>query len=171
MPEILTMPDGSFFEFLHSPGDPEQDPAEMVFTVLPGGPAPPPHVHPRQREVFTLEQGDFELLVAGEWRALVPGEPLAVEPGTTHTFRNRGSQTARVRTVHEPGLTFEDYIRDLHMMVTRHGARTTPALAARMALLWRRYEDTIRPGPLPLRVAFGVLARVGPLLGLRAPRA
>jgi hypothetical protein len=45
--------------------------------------------------------------------------------------------------------------------------RITPAMAARMAVIWRRHADTIRPGPLPLRVAFEVLGRVGPLLGLR----
>src|SRR5688500_20167572 len=92
------MPDGTTFEFVREPADPERDPSEMVFTAQPGGPAPPPHVHPRQRETFTLEEGDFELLVDGEWRKLAPGESLAIEPGQTHTYRNEGAQTARVRT-------------------------------------------------------------------------
>ena len=164
----MTMPDGTTFEILRSPADPERDPSEMVFTARPNGPAPPPHLHPRQRELFTLEEGHFELLLRGEWRKLAPGETVAVEAAETHTYRNRGSATARVRTVHEPGLTFEEYIRELHATVTEHGIeKITPAMAARMAALWRRHADTIRPGPPPLRLAFAVLGRIGPLVGLR----
>ena len=162
------MPDGTTFEVVRSPADPERDPSEVVFTAKPGGPAPPPHIHPRQREVFTLEEGDFELLVDGEWRKLAPGESLAIEPGGTHTYRNKGTATARVRTVHEPGLSFEGYIRDLHATIVEHNVtKVTPAMAARMAVIWRRHSDTIQPGPLPLKVAFAVLGRVAPLLGVK----
>ena len=168
MGDVLTMPDGTSFEILRSAADPERDPSEMAFTAKPNGPAPPPHVHPRQREVFTLEDGDFELLLDGEWHKLAPGESLAIEPGQTHTYRNKGTATARVRTVHEPGLSFEQYIRELHATVVEHGAeKLTPAMAARLAGLWRKHSDTIRPGPPPLRLAFGILGRIGPLVGLR----
>ena len=168
MGEILTMPDGTTFEIVSTPADPERDPSELVFTAGPHGPAPPPHVHPRQREVFTLEEGDFELLLDGDWRKLAPGETVPVEPGAIHTYRNRGTATARVRTVHEPGLSFETYIRRLHATASDHGvAKITPAMATRMAVLFREHADTIRPGPLPIRVAFAILGRVGPLLGLR----
>jgi len=168
MAERLVMPDGSTFEIVGSPTDPARDPSEIVFTTHPGGPAPPPHVHPHQRETFTLEDGDFELLVGGSWRKLAPGDSLVVEPGEVHTFRNKGTRTARVRTVHEPGLSFEDYIRDIHATATEHGTeKIGPAMAARMAVIWRRHEDTIQPGPLPIRVGFAVLGRLAPLLGLR----
>jgi quercetin dioxygenase-like cupin family protein len=165
------MPDGSWFEVVRSPADPERDPSEITFTAHPRGPAPPPHVHPRQRETFTLQEGDFELLLDGGWRALAPGESVRVEPGQQHTYRNHGSATARVTTVHEPGLEFETYIRRLHATVAASGTdRITPALAIRMAVLWRDHADTISPGPLPLKLAFGVLGRVGPLVGLRPAR-
>ena len=166
------MPDGTTFEVVRSPADPERDPSEVVFTAQPGGPAPPPHVHPRQREIFTLEEGDFELLLDGSWRKLAPGESVTVEPGATHTYRNEGAQTARVRTVHEPGLSFEGYLRDLHATAVEHDMlKITPAMAARMAVIWREHADTIQPGPLPIKVAFAVLSRVGPLLGLRPSKA
>jgi quercetin dioxygenase-like cupin family protein len=169
--EILTMPDGTTFEFVRTPADPARDPSEVVFTAKPGGPAPPPHVHPRQREVFTLEEGDFELLVDGDWRALQPGESMTVEPGVTHTYRNEGTRIARVRTVHEPGLSFDQYLRDLHATIAEHGSvKITPAVAARMAVIWRRHSDTIQPGSLPIKIAFGILGRVGPLLGLHPTR-
>ena len=166
------MPDGTTFEFVRSPTDPEKDPSEMVFTAQPNGPAPPPHIHPRQRETFTCEEGDFELLVDGEWRTLPPGESLTIQPGQVHTYRNEGARTARVRTVHEPGLAFEEYIRDLHATVVEHGIeKITPGAAARMAALWRRYSDTIQPGGAPMKIAFGVLGRIGPRLGLGASSA
>ena len=168
MGEVMTMPDGSTFEVLRSPADPERDPSEIVFTAKPNGPAPPPHIHPRQREIFTLEEGDFELLVDGDWRKLAPGESVVVEAGQSHTYRNAGTRTARVRTVHEPGLSFEAYIRELHATVVEHGVdRITTAMAARMAVLWRRHSDTIQPGPAPIKLAFAVLGRIGPVLGWR----
>ena len=165
------MPDGTTFEFVREPADPERDPSEMVFSAHPGGTAPPPHIHPRQRETFTLEEGDFELLVDGHWRKLAPGESLAIEPGQTHTYRNEGTRTARVRTVHEPGLSFDDYIRELHATATEQNAvKITPGVAARMAVIWRRHSDTIQPGPLSLKIAFGILGRVAPLVGLKPAR-
>src|SRR5688500_1542944 len=165
------MPDGTTFEFVREPADPERDPSEIVFTAQPDGPAPPPHVHPRQRETFTLEEGDFELLVDRNWCKLVPGQSFTIEPGQTHTYRNKGTQTARVRTVHEPGLSFDGYLRDLHATIAEHGSmKVTPAVAARMAGVWRRHSDTIQPGPLPIKIAFAVLGRVGPLLGWRPSR-
>lgn len=168
MGEILTMPDGTTFEIVRSPTDPARDPSELIFTAHPHGPAPPPHVHPRQREVFTLEEGDFELLLDGTWHRLDQGESVPVEPGAIHTYRNEGTRTARVRTVHEPALSFETYIRRLHATAVQHDlAKITPAMAARMAVLFREHADTIQPGPLPIKVAFAVLGRVGPLLGLR----
>ena len=113
------MPDGTTFEFLRSPADPERDPSEMV----------------------------------------------------------KGTNTARVRTVHEPGLSFDRYIRELHATAAAHNTtKITPAMAARMAVIWRRHSDTIQAGDLPMRIVFGILGRVGPLLGLNpspasAPRA
>jgi quercetin dioxygenase-like cupin family protein len=168
MSERLTMPDGSWFEAVQTPADPEREPGEMKFTALPGGPAPPPHVHRRQREVFTLHEGDFELLVDGEWRKLEPGESLEIPPGGKHTYRNKGSRTALVTTVHDPGLDFETYIRRLHATMAAHGStKPTPALVVRLSVLWREHDDTISPGSLPLKVAMGLLGRVGPLVGLR----
>jgi quercetin dioxygenase-like cupin family protein len=166
------MPDGTTFEVIRSPADPERDPSEVAFTAKPNGPAPPPHVHPRQRETFTLEEGDFELLLDGDWRRVAPGESVTVEPGATHTYRNKGTQTARVRTVHEPGLSFEQYIRDLHATMAEHNiVKVTPGAAVRMAAIWRKHSETIQAGDLPMRIAFGILGRVGPLVGLKPTEA
>jgi quercetin dioxygenase-like cupin family protein len=166
--EILTMPDGTTFEFVRAPADPERDPSEVVFTAIPGAAAPPPHIHPRQRETFTLEEGDFELLSGRSWRKLQPGESVTLEPGTRHTYRNKGTQTARVRTVHEPGLSFEQYLRDLHATISEHNSvKITPAVAVRLAGVWRWHSDTIEGADALMRISFDALARIGPVLGLR----
>jgi quercetin dioxygenase-like cupin family protein len=168
MGEKLTMPDGSWFEVVRSPADPQRDPSEIRFTVLPHGPAPPPHVHPHQRETFTLHEGDFELFLDRGWRALSPGESVTVEPGQEHTFRNKGGETADVTTVHEPGLEFETYIRRLHATAVEQGSASVgPAMAVRFAVLWREHSETIAPSSLPLKLAFGALGRLGPLIGMR----
>jgi hypothetical protein len=93
---------------------------------------------------------------------------VTVEPGTKHTYRNKGTRTARVRTVHEPGLSFDQYLRDLHATITEHNStKITPAVAVRMAGVWRQHSDTIQGGDALMRMAFGALGRIGPLLGLR----
>jgi quercetin dioxygenase-like cupin family protein len=168
MSERLELPDGTAYEVIHTPTDPATDISEMVFTLRPGGPAPPPHIHPGQTETFTLEDGDFELLVDGKWRQLGVGESLTVPVGDIHTFRNKGERTARVRMVHDPALTFEDFLRDMHATAVEHNAESIgPAMAVRMAVLFRRYPETIQPGPLPLKIAFGLMGRLGPLVGLK----
>lgn len=163
------MPDGSEFTVVTSAADPEHDAGRIDFTVLPDGPAPPPHVHPSQTETFTALEGDsFEVQLDGEWSRLAEGESVAVKPGATHTFRNKGRGTVRVSTVHEPALSFERYIRRLHATAQEHDWQTLgPGAMVRVAVLWSEHSETIRPGPPPLRVAMGAAATFGSLVGLR----
>ena len=73
-----------------------------------------------------------------------------------------------MRTVHEPGLSFEQYIRELHATMAEHDIdKITPATAVRLAAIWRKHSDTIQAGDLPMKIVFAILGRVGPLVGLR----
>jgi quercetin dioxygenase-like cupin family protein len=165
----LTMPDGSVYTFVDSPTDPEREPLVMEFLLQPDCIAPPPHVHPgSQRETFEVLEGEFELRKGRAWQRLEAGQSLTVEPGEVHTFRNRSGAPARVRDVHDPGHSFEPYLRELHALVTRHGfERVTPKAAVYLALLWREHADTIRPANPPMGAAMGLLAGIGRALRLR----
>lgn len=167
----LEMPDGTVFSVTRSPADPERESLEMEFVLPPGCLAPLPHVHPGgQSELFEVLEGSFELLKGRTWRQLEAGESLSVEPGEIHTFRNRSGATARVRNLHDPGHSFERYIRRLHTIVTEHGITgISPKAAVYLSLLWREHRDTIAPAHLPQRAGMALLATVGRALRLRLP--
>jgi quercetin dioxygenase-like cupin family protein len=62
----------------------------MLELTPPGG-GPPPHSHSREDEVFTVLEGEYELLSEGQWIKVPVGEPVFGPRGHVHTFRNLGS--------------------------------------------------------------------------------
>lgn len=172
MADQWTMPDGTVFRVLERPADPETQPLVMEFELAADCAAPPPHVHPGgQTERFECTEGEFELLVGDEWKALPAGEAIDVPPGTRHTFRNRSGAVARVHNVHSPAHSFETYLRRIHAIATETGATspTSPRVAMLFARLLHDHADTIRLSDPPMRIATGVLGRLGGLLGINAP--
>src|SRR4051794_9505336 len=62
-----------------------------------GGHVPARHVHPEQRERFTILAGELEFDVAGRTFRAAAGESVVVAPGTPHWFGNKGTQQAHAR--------------------------------------------------------------------------
>ena len=168
MPETLHMPAGSEFRVMSSASDPERDPCEIEFTVMSRGAAPPPHIHPRQSETFTVIEGDsFELRLPG-YKPLAPGESHTVAAGTSHTYRNLGDGPVRVRAVHDPGLSFERYVRRLVATTQQLGVvRVSPGMLVCMSRLWHEHADTIRPASPAVQAVMTVLRNVGRVTGPR----
>jgi quercetin dioxygenase-like cupin family protein len=167
----LEFPDGSTYTVISSPADPERESLLMEFHLMPDCAAPPPHIHPGgQRETFEVTEGAFELRKGSDWHRVEAGQSLTVEPGEVHTFRNREHAPVRVRNVHDPGHSFEPYIRRLHALVSEHGfTGPSPKAMLYMSLLWSEHSDTIVPASAPQRAAMAVLAGVGRALRLRLP--
>lgn len=165
------MPDGSVYAVTARPADPSREPLEMEFLLMPDCPAPPPHVHPAgQRETYEVLEGSFEVRKGREWRRLEPGESVTVEPGEVHTFRNRGPAPVRVRNLHDPGHSFERYIRRLHAVVTQHDFRgVSPKAGVYLSMLWAEHRDTIAPANPVQRLGMGMLATVGRAARLSLP--
>jgi quercetin dioxygenase-like cupin family protein len=167
--DTFTTYDGSELEVLERPQGPA-DPLVMRFRLVHDGGTPPPHVHPSATEVFEVEEGSFEVLVGSEWRRVSAGESVTVEPGQRHTFRNKSGATVVLRNVHDPHHDFERYMRSVAAVSHElRATKPTPAAAAKLALLWSRHDDLIRPADTPLRVAFGVLSRGARLLRVSVP--
>ena len=143
----------------------------MQFRLPPRAGVPPPHVHPHTVEIFEVLEGEFETLLRKEWRKLRAGESVTVEPGARHTFRNESGSEVVVRNVHEPHHDFEAYIRSIANISreTQSASPSSPAAAIRMALLWGRHEDLIRPADPPLKAAFPVLRGVGRMARMSTP--
>ena len=153
--------DGSEYSVLERPQGPDGA-LVMRFRLTPDTGSPPPHIHPHTVEVFEVLQGEFETLVGKEWRKLRAGESVTVEPGVRHTFRNNSGAEVLIGNVHDPHHDFEAYIRAVAKVSQE--LRTTdpksPGAAARMAVLWGRHEDLIRPADVPMKIAFPILRGV-----------
>src|SRR5690348_9287755 len=95
--ERFAMPDGSVYIVTRPTADSGGALVEMEFVLPPGCVPPPPHVHPHQVEDYEVLEGHFEVVVDGRWQTLAPGDSASVPLGALHTFRNRSSETVRVR--------------------------------------------------------------------------
>ncbi len=143
----------------------------MRFRLTPNPGVPPPHIHPHTVEVFEVLEGEFETLVGREWRTLQAGESVTVEPGVRHTFSNSSGTEVLIRNVHEPHHDFEAYIRAVAKISQEQRATDvkSPGAAARMAVLWDRHDDLIRPADAPMKIAFPVLRGVARIARLSPP--
>lgn len=168
--DTFTLYDGSEMTVVERPAGPDEA-LVMRFVLKHDCGAPPPHVHPYAEETFAVEEGEFEMLVDDEWRLVRAGESVTVEPGRRHTFRNQSGGDVVIRNVHDPHHDFEAYVRSLAKL--SHELETTapnsPGAAARMAMLWDRHDDLIRPADLPLRLGMKGLGTVGRLARLSVP--
>ena len=70
-------------------------------TVLPDS-GPPPHIHHAEDECFYVLDGEFSFLYEDRTIAGGQGTFLRVPKGVLHTFRNAGSEPARVLLVVSP---------------------------------------------------------------------
>jgi len=139
----------------------------------PGWTTGPDHVHPLQEERFEVLSGWLGLRVEGVERVLGEGEMIMASAGTAHAAWNAGHDEVHALVDFRPALRTETAFETLTGLA--HDSKTNGAGAPRnpllLALVLHHFEDEIyfvRP-PLGIqRVIFGVLAKVGWLLGYRA---
>jgi mannose-6-phosphate isomerase-like protein (cupin superfamily) len=72
---------------------------------------PPPHIHHAEDEFFWLLEGELEFLTNGRTFTANAGSFVYVPKGTTHCFKNVGTQTTRMLAAFTPagieGMLFE----------------------------------------------------------------
>lgn len=127
-----------------------------------GETGPPAHVHPQQREIYTVDAGELTVSLDGERRTVRAGESIEVVPGQVHTFANRSSEVVRFCADHKPALRFEEYIRLVHDTV--QGKRITLPTILRIVRIESSYGDTI-VAPPGRRLVSKVLSSLGRLAG------
>lgn len=112
--------------------------ALIEWTLPPGCPAPPPHVHHDGSETFFVLAGEVVFPLAdGPFRA-VPGTCLHVPPGTVHTLTNPGTETARVLELFCPGKLLR-LVEGVSEILSGDG---TPDLA-RLAALFAAHDSSL----------------------------
>ena len=64
--------------------------------LVPSGGGPPPHIHRNEDETFYLLEGQMTFLLGDDSVVAGPGDFVNVPRGTVHSFRNDGSELARM---------------------------------------------------------------------------
>jgi quercetin dioxygenase-like cupin family protein len=86
---------GDVYRFLAT-GEDTNGKYAMWEAIVPPGGGPPPHVHSREEEGFYVLEGEITFTI-GDKRFVASAGMFANMPvGTPHSFKNEGSQTARM---------------------------------------------------------------------------
>jgi mannose-6-phosphate isomerase-like protein (cupin superfamily) len=141
-------------------------------TALPGARVAGEHLHPTQREIFSVEEGELTVLRDGERSILRAGERAEVPPGVWHDWWNEGDVDAIVRVEITPGERF------VHMIETLFGLGREGHVNKRgmphplqLALLATEFSDVLvlRKPPVAVQgLLFGMLAPIARRRGYRA---
>ena len=81
---------------------------------VPGGVAPPPHVHERHAEAFLVLAGELTFRLEDGEHVVGPDTWVLVPPGVVHTFAVTGEERAHFLDFHTPSCGTGDFVRGLH---------------------------------------------------------
>lgn len=87
----------------------------VVTQVSPPGGGPPPHLHTREDETFTVVEGEFEIFNGTSWVPLRQGESFFGPRGITHTFRNSGKTVGKIHVVVHPA-GMDEYLERISVL-------------------------------------------------------
>ena len=139
-----------------------------------GWKAGPLHVHPYQEERFEVISGTLGSHVAGVESIHEAGEVVVAPAGSVHTVWNAGGEEEVHSLVDfRPALRTESVFETVTGLAQdgKTNKAGVPKNPLRLALIMHDYEDEVYFAQPPLfvqRVIFGVMAKVGRLLGYRA---
>jgi mannose-6-phosphate isomerase-like protein (cupin superfamily) len=88
----------------------------LAEVVVPPDGGPPPHVHHREDECFTILEGEFEFLAGDRTVRAGAGAVVFGPRGVPHTFKNVGSAPGRMILVASPA-GFERFVADAGVAV------------------------------------------------------
>ena len=157
---------GERLTFLRRVNGPNGERLECENVVAPGS-GPPMHVHHRQVESLTVEEGRIGFQRPGGVPQFAgPGETVTFVAGDAHRFWNAGDVPLRCTGYIEPPDNIEYYLAEVYASQRRAGSmRGDPWDMAFLATRYRS-EFGLTDLPAPVRhVLIPVLATVGRLLG------
>jgi mannose-6-phosphate isomerase-like protein (cupin superfamily) len=112
---------------------------DLVLTRVGG--SPPPHVHLRQSEKFSVRSGAMRVMIGGQERLLGAGEEALVPAGTPHRWWNAGPGDALVSVEMRPALHFEELLEEAFRLADERkfgeGGTHRPGGHRRLADKWK----------------------------------
>lgn len=88
----------------------------LLEVVVPPNAGPPPHIHHREDEAFSILEGDFEFLAGDETVRATAGDFIHAPKGIAHTYTNVGSVPGRMIVVASPP-GFERFVAEVGVPV------------------------------------------------------
>ncbi len=157
---------GERLTFLRRVAGPQGDRLEVENVVSPGG-GPPMHVHHRQVEALTVQEGRIGYQRPGRpERFAGPGETVTFPAGDAHRFWNAGQGELRCTGYIEPADNLEYFLGEIFASMQRTGSGRPDPFDA--AFLMTRYRSEFTMVDIPeavRRFVFPVQALIGTLLG------
>jgi mannose-6-phosphate isomerase-like protein (cupin superfamily) len=128
---------------------------------------PPMHVHHRQEEGLTVEQGRIGYQIEGEEPEFAGvGETVIFAPGTPHRFWNAGSQELLCTGFIRPPENVEYFLAEIYDSINRSGNGRPESFEA--AWLLHRYRSEFDMTSIPgfvKKVIFPIQRTIGRLTG------
>lgn len=146
--------------------DKERDRVVMIAEIGPRESGPPSHLHPRQQETYEVLEGEAEFILGAAKRSVKPGDRIEIPANTPHTFVNITDVWLKMRDTHQPALTFEEMMRELHGLVQSgkiKGFNDFRSLVY-LSMLWVKHSELQRSVQPPFFV-MRLMAILGKLLG------
>ena len=145
--------------------------SDLVIMIAELGPrefGPPLHLHPRQHETYDVLEGEVEFVLGDKKQVVKQGEKVEIPPNTPHTFKNIGDGWLRMRDTHQPALTFEEMMRELHGLVHSGKIKGFNDLKSLiyLSMLWVKHQELQRSIQPPFFV-MRIMALVGKLVGYK----
>jgi mannose-6-phosphate isomerase-like protein (cupin superfamily) len=148
--------------------DKQRDSVVMIAEIGPREAGPPTHIHPKQHETYEVLEGEAEFVLNGKKQIVKQGEKIEIPPGTPHTFVNNTDIWLKMRDTHQPALTFEEMMRELHGLVHSGKIRGFNDLKSLvyLSMLWVKHKE-LQQSIQPPFVVMRFMNLIGKLLNYK----
>ena len=132
---------------------------------------PPPHYHPFQKELFTVQEGRIHVRINGTVKQLEKGAQLSIAPNTIHSMWNPYTKKAKVSWKVQPAMSTE-YLLETGMGLAVHGRvgkKGAPTFLQSILLLhhYRNVYRLAKPSYILQRIVSLVLSPLARLAGYK----
>jgi quercetin dioxygenase-like cupin family protein len=143
----------------------------MEMATRPGGQGPPPHIHPRSYETFTVIRGSIVVTEGARTVVLGEGESYTVRPGAVHAFASHGDEEALTRVVMDRPGRMAEFLETFYELnragrTDAAGKPSFPQIAATFGALRNDIRTVVAPRPAQLAL-FTVLTPIARRRGLK----
>jgi quercetin dioxygenase-like cupin family protein len=167
---------GERVRFVETGAETDGERLVLEFRVRPGGFVAAEHVHPQQDERFEVLSGTMRYRIDGVEDSAGVGAVVYAPRGTPHIWWNGGEDELRMLVSYEPALQTQAFFESFFSLALqgRTDPRTGMPNPLQTAVVAREFAAEIRlarPPQAVQKLALGVLAALGRLLGYRARHA